>query len=54
MELFRRVVDLNIIEDEISKYIKEEVGKIRFEPLISGESGEQQVTIRYHISGTLP
>ena len=49
-----RVVDLNIIEDEISKYMKEEVGKIRFEPLISGESGEQQVTIRYHISGTLP
>lgn len=49
-----RVVDLNIIEDEMSKYIKEEVSKIRFEPLISGESGEQQVTIRYHIPGTLP
>ncbi|HOV32823.1 MAG TPA: hypothetical protein PLX23_05615 [Candidatus Hydrogenedens sp.] len=48
-----RVIDLNIIEDEVSKYIKEEVAKIHFEPLISDGSGEQQVTIRYHISGTL-
>ena len=46
-----RVIDLNIIEDEVSRYIEGEIGKIRFEPLINTDSGEQQVTIRYRISG---
>ncbi len=46
-----RVIDLNIIEDEMSRYIEGEIGKIRFEPLINTDSGEQQVTIRYRISG---
>ncbi len=48
-----RVIDLNIIEDEISKYIEEEMSKIRFEPLINPDIGEQQVTIRYRISKAL-
>ena len=46
-----RMIDLNIIEDEMSRYIEGEINKIRFEPLINTDSGEQQVTIRYHISG---
>jgi len=48
-----RVIDLNIIEDDLSKYIEGEISKIRFEPLINADSGEQQVTIRYHISGVI-
>ncbi len=48
-----RVIDLNIMEDEISKYMEEEIGKIRFEPLINPDIGEQQVTIRYRISRAL-
>lgn len=46
-----RVIDLNIVEDEMSKYIEREISKIRFEPLINADSGQQQVTIRYRISG---
>lgn len=48
-----RVIDLNIIEDEITKYIEEEISKIRFEPLINPDIGEQQVTIRYRITRSL-
>ncbi|MGC8846220.1 MAG: hypothetical protein ACP5QY_10255, partial [Candidatus Hydrogenedens sp.] len=46
-----RVIDLNIIEDEMSKYIEGEIHKIRFEPLLNTDSVEQQVTIRYRIYG---
>lgn len=49
----KKVIDLNIIEDEISRYIEEEISKIRFEPLINPDTEEQQVTIRYRISGAL-
>ncbi len=49
-----RVIDLNIVEDEMSDYIEKEIIKIRFEPLITVDTTEQQVTIRYRIFGTLP
>ncbi|MCA1901086.1 MAG: hypothetical protein LDL53_02520 [Candidatus Hydrogenedens sp.] len=49
-----QVLDLNITEDEISKYIRVEVNKIRFEPLIQVDSQEQKVTIRYRFTKVLP